>query len=98
MTIEDGDIVEFLLAMVRAEFPQCTDAQAIALDERARAVWGGERVRVRKTTGRAAGRRPLTDEQRQQVITDGMSSAPTEDVLRKHGISRASLYRMLKPR
>lgn len=92
----ETDIIEDLLAMVRAEFPQCTDQQAASMDERVRAMWGGQRIHIAKNKHRRAGRGAHAPEVLQSAYTDALGPAPTAEVTRRNGISRATLYRLLK--
>lgn len=92
----DLDLIQTLLAMVRAEFPQCTDDQAAQLDARTRAVWGGQRVHIPKNSHRRAGNQAKPPETLQRAYTDALGAEPTEVITTRHGISRATLYRLMK--
>lgn len=91
-----GDLIEDLLAMVRAEFPQCTDAQADSMDERIRALWGGQRLHIAKHRHRKPGRAAKDPAALQRAYADALGTASNEEVIRRHGISRATLYRLVK--
>jgi transcriptional regulator of acetoin/glycerol metabolism len=92
----EPDIIETLLAMVRAEFPQCTESQAQHLDERIRAQWGGQRLHIAKTRHRKPGNQAKPAETLQRAYTDALGSEPTKVITTRHGISRATLYRLMK--
>jgi hypothetical protein len=94
--VSDPDLIEYLLAMVRAEFPQCTDGQADHIDERVRAVWGGQRVHIAKHLRRKRGRPPTAPEVLQRAYADALGTEPTHSITSRHGISRATLYRLVK--
>lgn len=38
----------------------------------------------------------LTHEQRNKVLKDGLSDMPTKEVIKKHKISQATLYHLMK--
>jgi DNA invertase Pin-like site-specific DNA recombinase len=94
--MSDSDIIEDLLAMVRAEFPQCTDQQADRMDERIRSLWGGQRTHIAKNKHRKPGRAAKPPEVLQRAYADALGPAPTSEVTRRNGVSRATLYRLLK--
>ena len=86
----DPDIIEILLAKVIAMAPSFSQALAQQIDRDVRAESGGQSMYVPKS------RKHLTPEQRQLAYQDGLSGMPTEQVTEKHGISRATLYRLMK--
>lgn len=92
----DPDLIQTFLAMVRAEFPQCTEQQANHLDERIRAVWGGQRVHIAKARHRKAGNQAKLPEVLQRAYSDALGPEPTQVITSRHGISRATLYRLMK--
>ena len=96
MSDADPDLIQHLLAMVRAEFPQCTDSQAEHIDDRIRAAWGGQRVHIAKHRHRRAGNPAKPPELLQRAYTDALGNEPNEVITRRHGISRATLYRLVK--
>ena len=84
----DADIVEIIIRRAQAEG---LDADAAHQIERAiRAEYGGLRVRIPKK------KKHPTSEERRQAYADGLTAMPTGDVAEKHGISRATLYRLMK--
>jgi DNA invertase Pin-like site-specific DNA recombinase len=84
----DLDIVELILKLAQAEGLSADAAHQI--EQAVRADHGGERVRIPKR------KKHMTPEQRQQAYADGLTNLPTEAVTDKHGISRRTLYRLLK--
>lgn len=94
--MSEPDLIEDLLAMVRAEFPACTTEITNHLDERIRALWGGQRVHIAKTAHRKPGRHAKAPEVLQRAYIDALGPEPTEVVTRRHGISRSALYRLMK--
>lgn len=93
---DEGDLIEDLLAMVRAEFPQCTDSQADRMDERIRELWGGQRLHIAKHKHRKPGRVAKDPQVLQRAYADAIGPEPTAEVTRRHGISRSTLYRLVK--
>ena len=84
----EPDIVEIIIKMAQSEG---LPAEAAHLIEQAiRTNYGGLRIRIPKRK-----KHPST-EQRSQVYADGLTSMRTEDITEKHGISRATLYRLMK--
>jgi DNA invertase Pin-like site-specific DNA recombinase len=84
----DPDIVEVILLACQAEGLDADVAHLI--EAKIRAEYGGLRVRIPKR------KKHLTAAARAEVFADGVSSMPTEEIVAKHKISRASLYRLLK--
>ena len=85
----DPDIV---VAMIREvlEIVPLTDEQARQIERRLKDQYGGERVRVRKSVQLEAQAR------RAQVYQDGLTNMDNRQITSKHGISRATLYRIMK--
>lgn len=92
--MSDADFAQ-LLAMVRAEFPKATD-KIDRLDERIRAMWGGQRMRIPITKEGRPGRLAKPAEVLQRAYSDALGADSNEVITRRHGISRATLYRLMK--
>jgi transcriptional regulator of acetoin/glycerol metabolism len=75
---------------VRQLVPEITDAKAHQVDAEARAELGGLRVRIPKR-----GKHPSA-EKRKAIFKEAMSNASDAEITERHGIHRATLYRMLK--
>lgn len=87
-TDPDPDIVEVIMLACQASG---LDADAAHLIEnRIREQYGGLRVRIPKR------KKHPTPLEREQILADGMTSMTTDEVTGKHGISRATLYRLMK--
>jgi DNA invertase Pin-like site-specific DNA recombinase len=84
----DLDIVELILKMAQAEGLSADAAHHI--EQAVRTQHGGERVRIPKR------KKHMSPEQRQKAYEDGLSNLPTEEITSKHGIGRATLYRLMK--
>ncbi len=88
MNADDPDIVEIIM---RACQEGGLDADvAHMIEERVRGQYGGMRVRIPKR------KKYLTPEERARAYLDGASNMPTEEITKKHKISRATLYRLMK--
>ncbi|KQW96967.1 hypothetical protein ASC94_09170 [Massilia sp. Root418] len=84
----DPDIVEVIMLACQASG---LDADAARLIEaQIRNDYGGLRVRIPKR------KRHPTERERQDAFADGLSDMSTAEVTAKHGISRATLYRLMK--
>lgn len=84
----EPDIIELIMRACEA---QGLDPDAARLIEaKIRDEYGGLRVRIPKRKKHA------TEERRNSAYTDGLSGMPTEAIKEKHGISRATLYRLMK--
>lgn len=84
------DIVLEVLARVRACTPHLTDEQATQIERDIRTQFGGMRVRIPKR------KKHPSDEQRQAIYRDGLTTATDQTIQQTHGISRSTLYRLLK--
>ena len=88
-------LAEVLEAVAKALASEGTFTEQIAvqIEQQSRAKYGGEEVRVWKTTNGKAGRQRVGSP---AIFSDGLGDQPTEVVTKKHGISRATLYRLMK--
>jgi Mor family transcriptional regulator len=84
----EPDIIELIMRACEAEGLNPDAARLI--EARMRKDFGGMRVRIPKRKKHA------TEERRSNAYTDGLSGMPTEAIKEKHGISRATLYRLMK--
>jgi DNA invertase Pin-like site-specific DNA recombinase len=86
----DPDIIEIIMRACEAGG---LDAEAAKLIEnRIRTEYGGMRVRIPKKN------KSQVEQVHAKAFADGVSSMPTREVVQKHGISRATLYRLMKRR
>lgn len=84
----EPDIVEVIMLACQAVG---LDAEAARLIEaQIRADYGGLRVRIPKR------KKHPTQHERSAAFADGLSDMSTDEVTAKHGISRATLYRLMK--
>lgn len=95
---EDPDIV---VAMIREviDMHLVTPAQAADIERRLKERYGDRRIRVKKKLQFSESRINgvgLPDSVRAQVYRDGLTSMSNEEITRKHGVSRATIYRWMK--
>lgn len=87
---DDPDIVRAILERVTPLVPQEQREQLERVEEEVRDQYGGQRVRIPKRN--KARRAELMD----QAYEEGKTNATTDAVTAKYGISRRTLYRLLK--
>lgn len=85
----EPDIVLTILASVKTRV-QLTREQERDIEREIRLEYGGMRVRIAKRG------KHLTPEQRREVFRQGLSSASDREIIEDRGISRATLYRLMK--
>lgn len=91
------DIIKWVIERMMAHDDSITEELALTVEREARAEWGGQHIGyVPKNTDRKAARRPLDAQAREAVFKAATTSAPTREVLQTTGVSRATLYRLLK--
>ena len=98
----ETDLVACVIdAMVR-EYPANPPELALRVEVKIRAEWGGVNVgTVAKSVAvagapRKPGRPPVAPEVRRSAFADGLTDLPTETICSRRGISRATLYRLMK--
>jgi transcriptional regulator of acetoin/glycerol metabolism len=87
-TDPDPDIVEVIMRACQAEGLDAGVAHII--ESRIRNEYGGQRMRIQKRKQQAR------EQKREQIRADGKTDMTSEQVAQKHGISRATLYRLMK--
>ena len=91
------DIIRWILDRLLAHDDSITQDLIATVEREARIEWGGQRIEyIPKTSDRRSGRRPLDPETRRAALQAGLSNAPTREVVQATGVSRATLYRLLK--
>lgn len=84
------DILVLLIARVRAAGVSMSDEQAQQIESGLRNELGGLRTRIPKR------RKHPTKEKREEIFQDALGDATDEEITRRHGISRRTLYNYLK--
>lgn len=86
----DHDLLDYVLGkLLRKGY--CTAEQAEEVRIEAERDHGGERFILRKRRSRM---KEL--EQRQKLYLDILTDTPTDELARRHGVSRATIYRVAK--
>ena len=86
----EPDIVAELLLRVAAMAPGLQPDMLAKVEQALRTEYGGLRVRIPKRA------KYLTPEQREALFKDGLTTMKTPEIVAKHKISRATLYREMK--
>lgn len=86
----EPDILLVVIHRVRELLPAITDEQAQQVETEARADLGGLRARVPKR------KKHPSIKQRQAIFQEAMGSDSDAEITERHGIHRATLYRLLK--
>jgi len=89
-TVPEPDIVQLVLQRVKAVMPQLSEETMAQVRAELLAEYGGQRVRIPKRA------KDLQGQKREAAYRDGLTGATTEEVVHKHGISRRTLYRLMK--
>jgi len=90
MDNREPDIVTVILQRVAEVMPEMSEELVHQVEADVRRKYGGQRLFVLKRG------RKMTNEQRSQVFKDGLSDMPTDEIIKKHKISKRSLYRLMK--
>jgi DNA invertase Pin-like site-specific DNA recombinase len=85
---KEPDILELILSACKAE--GVDPAVASMIENRVREQCGGRRVYVQKR------RKHPSEHERQAVFNEGLSNKPTQEIIEQRGISRSTLYRLMK--
>lgn len=90
----DVDIVLVILDLVRKTAPAVTPEQSLDIERAVRVKYGGLRARIAKRKNHK------TPEQREQVVREALAESQanvsTDKIAESNGISRRTLYRLLK--
>lgn len=88
------DVVTWLIERVIADAGGLTTEQAQAIEMEARTLFGGKEQYIAAPWRRTGGRR--THPASRAAYDQALTSAPTSDIVSEHGISRATIYRLIK--
>ena len=92
-----ADIIRWALDWLIANDQAFTEELQVRFEVEARREWGGVPNRPWVKPSGTPGRPPKkSPDEVLRAYTDALSAAPTEKVLHQHGISRATLYRLVK--
>ena len=84
------DLLSFVLHEVMRQHPSYTEEQAKVLLPQLHEMLGGEAYYVPKQSP------SLQAEQRDALVKDALGSASNRELQERHGVSRATLYRLMK--
>jgi hypothetical protein len=93
---KERDPVRYLLDWLLANESCISEELALRAELATREVYGGFKVRIWKRPNGRPGRPRGTDFDAAQVYADGLTSRSTDEIVAQHGVSRRTLYRMLK--
>ena len=88
---DDADIVREILRLVAAVAPDVAPELIKRVEGDVRAQFGGRRWFVAKGK-----QRRLSAEERRQFVVDAVSNVRDEQLQQTYGVSRATLYRLMK--
>ncbi len=99
--MKHDDVFRYIVvATLTSELKDCPrqviEAKADALMPGFRVLFGGARYQMPKTEAAAPGRPPIAPEVARRAYQAGLTQMSTDEVTREHGISRATLYRLMK--
>lgn len=95
MSPKQKDIIKWVIDRMLAHDDSITQELALTVEREARMEWGGKRVPyIAKSTEGAT--RPLDSDARRVAFEAAKSSASLTEVSQKTGLSRTSIYRLLK--
>ena len=87
---KEPDIIRWVLDRMLAHDASITPELALTVEREARAEWGGRSIGY--VAKRCAADMPNAD----AVLTDYARADTVDQVARRHGISRATLYRLVR--
>lgn len=94
------DIIRATIDCLMSIDPRITTETGLVAERRMKAEWGGQRIEYVPRTcegERSAGRRPIPLSVLRVAYRDALNSREsTERIAERHGISRASLCRLVK--
>ncbi len=90
------DVLEFIvvetLRSALRDTPQNIESEAARILPGLRSALGNDRYYIPATPPALA----PEDDRRRRIVADAMSPMPTEEVERRHGVSRSTVYRLVK--
>lgn len=89
MTDKGSDIIRWVIDRMLAHDDSITQDLALTVEREARIEWGGDTVYIAKTCAA-----DMPDAK--AVLQDYAQNRPVREITRRHGISRAGLYRLIK--
>lgn len=91
------DIIRWVIDRMLAHDDSITQELAATVEREARAEWSGQRIDyIARHCDRKAARKPLSEAAQRAVYEAGLAATPTDQIVNEHGISRTTLYRLMK--
>lgn len=96
------DIIRWVIDCMMRHDDSITQELALVVERESRAEWGGQRIDYVAKTCQSernghAGRPPIAPDVARRAHADALASAePTDRIAARHGVSRATLYRLYK--
>ena len=96
--MSNKDIIRWVIDCMMRHEDSITQELALTVERESRAEWGGQRIEyVAKTCDARAARQRIPADVARRAHADAIASdEPTEAIIARHGISRATFYRLLK--
>jgi transcriptional regulator of acetoin/glycerol metabolism len=93
------DVIWRTLELAMQSCPSLSSETARAVETAARAEFAGTRVWIAEQPfhpERSAGRKSVSREAAAALYQDALTNTSTADLVKKHGLSRATIYRLMK--
>jgi len=94
--VSGSDVIRDVIEWLMAHEPSITEALALEAEIAMKGKWGDTEVRIPKTVDRKVGRPSIPATVAAGAFADALTNKPTAEILRDHGISRSTLYRLCK--
>lgn len=88
--MNENDPIDQIFAVILRLSPKFSEAVRRQAEAEIRAKFGGERHYIAKT------KKHPSESQKEAIFKDGVSGMSTEEVCKKHNITRSTLYEHLK--
>jgi hypothetical protein len=90
------DIIRWVIDCMLRHDDSITQELALTVERESRAEWGGVPNVPNKTCEGRPGRPSVAPEVLRAAHADALGTAPTAEIINRHGISRATFYRLMK--
>jgi hypothetical protein len=93
------DVIWRTLELAMQSCPSLSQESARAIEAAARSEFAGTRVWIAEQPfhpERAAGRKSVPREVANALYQDALTNTPTAELVKRHGLSRATIYRLMK--
>lgn len=91
------DIIRWVIDCMLAHDDSISQDLAATVEREARAEWAGQRIDyIARHSDRKTARKPLSEDAQRAVYQAGLAAIPADQIISEHGISRTTLYRLMK--